>query len=312
MPTTGVVEEVVERLRAFASAFDLPWWPPLDLARLVEVTAEIERLAAGVRIQAAARVAESGVWRAKGDKTADAWMARVTHTSIGQASAELGTGVRLRTMSKTAEAVRAGRLTADQAKEITSATYHAPAAEDRLLDVAGRASLRDLRDAARAARQATEDDAARHARIRRNRYLRTTTDPEGAFCLSMRGPASDGALAPGRAAAVPRRPVRGQPCRLDARRLRGHVLRRPAAMAHAAHGHLPEEVQPTGARPSASPTPDQSTIGTAGPTSWRRRPPAAVRGWRGVLGRVERRAGLSAGDQPALVGPRRPGETPVR
>ena len=217
-----------------------------DLARLVEVTAEIERLAAGVRIQAAARVAESGVWRAKGDKTADAWMARVTHTSIGQAGAELGTGVRLRTMSKTAEAVRAGRLTADQAKEITSATYHAPAAEDRLLDVAGRASLRDLRDAARAARQATEDDAARHARIRRNRYLRTTTDPEGAFCLSMRGPASDGAwllaaLRPFHAGQFAANRAASTPVGFEATSYDALM-----AMAHAAHGHLPEHDPATG------------------------------------------------------------------
>ena len=247
MPATGVVEEVAERLRRFASGFDAAAVTASDLARLVEVTAEIERLAAGVRIQAAARVAESGVWRAKGDKTADAWMARITHTSIGQAGAELGTGVRLRTMSNTAEAVRAGRLTADQAKEITSATYHAPAAEDRLLDVAGRSSLRDLRDAARAARQATEDDAARHARIRRNRYLRTTTDPEGAFCLSMRGPASDGAwllaaLRPFHAGQFAANRAASTPVGFEATLLRrpaGHGPRRARSPARPGPAHRP-------------------------------------------------------------------------
>ena len=157
-------------------------------------------------------------------------------------------------MSKTAEAVRAGRLTADQAKEITSATYHAPAAEDRLLDVAGRASLRDLRDAARAARQATEDDAARHARIRRNRYLRTTTDPEGAFCLSMRGPASDGAwllaaLRPFHAGQFAANRAASTPVGFEATSYDALL-----AMAHAAHGHLPEG--------PSEPGPDRRPIAT--------------------------------------------------
>ena len=97
MPATAVVsstiEEVADRLRAFASSFDPRLEPAGDLARVVEVAAELERLAAGVRLQAAARVAESGVWRTAGDRSADEWMARLTHTTIGQARSELGTPV---------------------------------------------------------------------------------------------------------------------------------------------------------------------------------------------------------------------------
>ena len=162
-----------------------------------------------------------GVWRAKGDKTADALdgqdhphvhrsgQRRARHRcpaphhvehrrsgAGGKAHGRPGQGDHLRHLP------RAGRS-------------GPPARRGRSILAA------PPRDAALAVRQATEDHAARHARIRRNRYLRTTTDPEGAFCLSMRGPASDCVLAAGGAAAVSRRPVRGQLCRLDACRLRG-------------------------------------------------------------------------------------------
>src|SRR3546814_13167436 len=86
-----------------------------------------------------------------------------------------------------------GRLITDQADTIADAAAANPAAEGDLLDLAGRANLHELRDAAlRAKAAANPEDAERHRRQRKGLRLTRYTDTEGARPHNIRGQLDDG------------------------------------------------------------------------------------------------------------------------
>src|SRR5207237_3583671 len=132
-----------------------------------------ERLVVAAKTLLARRAAESGRWRAKGDRSPAHWLARTTGTSVGQARATLETAERLRELPATEEALRAGKLSATQASVITDAASADPGAEGPLLERVGRDSVGELRDACEAVKAAATDDAARHAQVHRARSLRS-------------------------------------------------------------------------------------------------------------------------------------------
>src|SRR3546814_20650558 len=85
-----------------------------------------------------------------------------------------------------------GRLSTEQADTIADAAAANPAAEGDLLDLAGRANLHELRDAALRAKAAADpDDAERHRRQRKERRLTLYTDAEGARHRPIRGTIAD-------------------------------------------------------------------------------------------------------------------------
>ena len=156
-------------------------------ARLVEDFAEIERLAAAGKALAARRMAASGVWRKDGDRSAAHWMARHTGTSVGHAVATIETAQRLAELPATENAVRKGKLSEVQVKEIASAAAADPGAEQKLLGVASRDGVATLREqCARVKAAANNDENARYDKIHRGRYLRHYSDAEGGFRLDAR------------------------------------------------------------------------------------------------------------------------------
>lgn len=145
---------------------------------------EAERIAAAGKALAAKRTAESGAWRASGERSAAHWMAATTGTSVGQAVNVIETASRLSDLPRTEKAMRAGRLSETQAKEIASAAAADPGSEKKLLEVASKESLVELKEAcARVRAAALPDESARYQRIHARRRLRTWTDAEGAFRL---------------------------------------------------------------------------------------------------------------------------------
>ena len=156
-------------------------------ARLVEDFAEIERLAAAGKALAARRMAASGVWRKDGDRSAAHWMARHTGTSVGHAVATIETAQRLAELPATENAVRKGKLSEVQVKEIASAAAADPGAEQKLLGIASSDGVATLREqCARVRAAASNDENARYDRIHRERYLRHWSDAEGGFRLDAR------------------------------------------------------------------------------------------------------------------------------
>jgi hypothetical protein len=142
----------------------------------------------------ARRVEDSGAWRRGGDRSCEEFLARTAGTTTGTAKATLTASKQLRDLPRTEDALRAGRLSAEQASAVADAAVVNPRAEERLLDKAQVAPLPQLRDEARKAKAAADPTPeATQARIHASRYLRRWTDAEGAYNLAVRTSAKPGA-----------------------------------------------------------------------------------------------------------------------
>ncbi|MGH9169182.1 MAG: HNH endonuclease, partial [Acidimicrobiia bacterium] len=97
------------------------------------------------------------------------------------------TAHRIAELPQAEDEFRSGGLTPAQAAEIASAGAVAPHKEGELLEVARTEGLAGLKKACRrVVAAAIPDEAERAERLHRSRYLRSWTDPEGAFRLDAR------------------------------------------------------------------------------------------------------------------------------
>ncbi len=179
----GTLKTVGDRLRGVLSDLDPDRLEGSDAADVLEAFAEIEKLAAGGKLLCARRVESSLVWQRSGHRSAAAHLAQVTGTPLGGAIDTLGTARRLGDLPATEEAVRAGKLSSVQVKEIAGAAARRPSAEGELVDQASTGSFADLRTRARSISATGADGEARYLAIRRRRSLRHWVDADGAFRL---------------------------------------------------------------------------------------------------------------------------------
>jgi hypothetical protein len=158
-----------------------------DAAALVEVFARIERLGGAGKALAAGRVAEAGLWRVAGERSAAHWLARRTGTTVTAAGAAIDTAHHLADLPAVDQAYRAGRLSAVQAQHIAATAAVSPAAQDQLLAAAARQGVKGLRDSCQAiTAAAVSDECARRQGIHRSRYVRDWVDADGAGRLDAR------------------------------------------------------------------------------------------------------------------------------
>jgi Domain of unknown function (DUF222) len=157
-----------------------------DALALLAVLSDGERVLAAGRTRLAKRVEDSNVWRGSGERSAAQFLAKETGTSVGRTQAMLETATQLRSLPATAEAFADGRLSEAQAEAVAGAAVRNPEAERRLLEHAGRDTLKGLRDECRRVKTAGRDQQAIYDAIHRARSLRTWTDAEGAFCGAFR------------------------------------------------------------------------------------------------------------------------------
>jgi hypothetical protein len=132
--------------------------------------AKTERLANVGKTLAAGRVAELGQYRAEGFDNAGRWLAARAKASAWEAGKTLDTARHVADpkLTLTRDAFVAGRLTATQANEIASAAAKAPDQQDRLLALARRETVTQLKNACRAirlARKRPEKPKEQHDRI---------------------------------------------------------------------------------------------------------------------------------------------------
>ncbi|MGH2786083.1 MAG: DUF222 domain-containing protein [Actinomycetota bacterium] len=187
------IESFVASLRDVVSELDEGSVSGPDAVRLVELFSEGERLCAAGRTLAAGRVQRSPEWSAAGYRTPAQWMAAHTKVTLNQAITSLETARRLEKLPQTREQFVAGKLSEIQASEIASAANLDPKAEDSLLEAAESETVAALRDRCREVRAAAFADEDACERIRRGRYLRHWTDPDGAVRLNGRFAPDDGA-----------------------------------------------------------------------------------------------------------------------
>ncbi|MGH9031380.1 MAG: DUF222 domain-containing protein [Acidimicrobiia bacterium] len=179
------LSELRSAMKRYATRFDPALVSPRDAERVVEDAAAIEKMAATVKSLAAARVAETELWKRSGERSAAHDLAHKTGTSVGQAKEALETGRRLQDLPATAEAARRGQLSPQQASAIADAAGADPDAEQALLDTARSGSLRDLRDQCARTKANACDSEARRRRIHEQRCLRTWNDADGAGHLHL-------------------------------------------------------------------------------------------------------------------------------
>jgi uncharacterized protein DUF222/HNH endonuclease len=146
----------------------------------------LENTCAAMRILLSGRVAETDLWRKRGERSAAHCVARTTGTTVGQAVGTLETARRLKRLPGTAETFREGRVSETQAKEIASAASVNPSSEDQLLDAARTGDVTGLREECRRVRSAATDEVERYESIHRSRYLRNWTEDDGGFRLDAR------------------------------------------------------------------------------------------------------------------------------
>jgi hypothetical protein len=160
----------------------------------VKLFAEVERLGTAGKTLAARRVERLGAWRAEGHRSAAHWVASATGVPVGQAVGTLQTARRLELLPATEEAYRSGELSEARVREVAVAAVANRKAEGELLEAARTETVTSLKERCRrATAEAAIDETGSYERIRRGRYLRHWTDPDGAFRLQGRLTADDGA-----------------------------------------------------------------------------------------------------------------------
>jgi hypothetical protein len=142
----------------------------------------------------ARRVAQTHRPDTAGAKTAAEHLARRAGTSTGVATDALDTSARLPRQPAVEQALRRGELSAAQAAVVSAAAAADPAAEARLVELASRASVPELREeCARVKAAADPDPEATNRRLHQRRRLRRWVDPEGFWTLHAKGTPQAGA-----------------------------------------------------------------------------------------------------------------------
>jgi hypothetical protein len=184
---TGVgLVEVVATLREMVSGLDAG---VLDGAAAVEVLGlfgEVERLgAAGVAL-AAGRVEATRAWQGSGNRSAAHFVADRCGSSVRSAVVALETARRLESLPATEEALRSGTLSMAKVNEIASVAGDRPEKESELVAAAKSETLPALQEKCRAMRAEGTAGIEGYQRVRKSRFLRHWTDPDGAFRLEAR------------------------------------------------------------------------------------------------------------------------------
>ena len=130
------LRRVADDLRVALADFEPERLTGPDAARMLDIFAEIEKLASGGKLLSARRVESSNVWRRRGHRSAAAHIAEATGTGLGPAINTLKAARRLDSLPATDDAMRHGRLSEAQVNEIAGAAILQPDAEKELVETA--------------------------------------------------------------------------------------------------------------------------------------------------------------------------------
>jgi hypothetical protein len=181
------LSDLRQGLSRYATGFDAPVLSGAQAEAAVEAATALERMAGVIRAKAAARAAQVRSWKAAGERSAASHLARQTATTLGQATDAIATARPLEALPTVDAATRSGVLSAAQSAAIPDAASADPSAETRLVALARKASLGELRaECARLKALACGDLEPRRWRIYERRSLREWTDAEGVWHQHLR------------------------------------------------------------------------------------------------------------------------------
>jgi hypothetical protein len=166
-------------VRKFAESFDPALVTARDAERIRNEAGLIKRVAAAIEAQAAARVAETSLWKKSGERSAAHELAAKTGTSVAQARDAIETGRRLQGLPATADALSRGEISMEQASLVASAAGADPESETRLLEATRNESIGELRETCARIKANSCDLEARRRRIHDQRGIRSWVDGSG-------------------------------------------------------------------------------------------------------------------------------------
>lgn len=161
-----------------AGEFDATALSGEDAVRSVDELGAIRRVIDGLFAKAAKRVADTRAHAKRGAGNAAGFVGSRSGGTASETRAAIETATKLEQLPATDAAVKAGKLSAREAKMIADAATLNPDAEHDLLVAAGK-GLVPLKDACIAARAKVEDPAARSARQHARRRLSMWIDDDG-------------------------------------------------------------------------------------------------------------------------------------
>ena len=186
--------EIRDRLAGLVDRLDPDAVSGSTAGELWAVLDRSERLCAAGKTLLARRLAQTHRPETAGAKTAIEDLARRSGTSTGAAKDALDTSARLLEQPGVAGALRRGEVSLAQAAVISAAVAANSAEEHRLVELARRVSVPELREeCARVRAGADPDPEATNRRLHRARRLRRYVDGEGFWNLHARGTPQAGA-----------------------------------------------------------------------------------------------------------------------
>jgi hypothetical protein len=224
-------------LRERGARLDPDTLSPADARAFALVLEEMKRAVEAIQTGVIGRVDRAGAWAGSTARSTEEWVATATGVSWGEAKGRVELAGALHQLPDTASALVEGRISGSQAGLVARAASVDPQAEYRMLDLADRSSVKELKDAAQrvvaaASGQTDEEQAAVH----RTRFLRTWTGTDGAFHLQGRMTKADGAKV--LAVLEPLMEIEFTNARRQGRRESPDAYRADALVALAARGSL--------------------------------------------------------------------------
>ena len=176
----ATLKRLADQLRTVLADLDPERLSGADASKLLQAFTDLEKLAIGGKLLTARRIESSNVWRTNGHRSAASHIAEASGTGIGPAINTLQTARQLGELPTAEEAVRKGRLSEVQAKEIAGAATLLPEAEGQLVESAVKEPLNVLKLRCRRAKATGKGQATTYRAIHRARYLRNWIDDDGA------------------------------------------------------------------------------------------------------------------------------------
>ena len=190
---SGGLAGIALSLREMVSGFEPRCLEAASAVAALDLFGEIERLAAAGKALAAGRVEETRAWQGSGVRSAAHFIAARSGSSVRSAVDALETVRRLEQLPATAEALRSGKLSAAQVREIVSTAGERPEIESALVAAATTDTLVALQQRCRTVRAEGSAALENYERVRTRRYLRHWSDEEGGLRLEARLCPDDGA-----------------------------------------------------------------------------------------------------------------------
>jgi len=150
--------------------------------KIVDLAYGLEKMFASIKVRAAGRVEETGLYKRQGYRTAGQWFAQKTGEPTGKSISDLETRKAAERHPAVENALRKGDLSIGRVKQVAGAADQCPDQAEKLIKDSSEQNHEEFTkncDEVRFSSRSEEDEVQRHEQMRRARQCRTWTDEEG-------------------------------------------------------------------------------------------------------------------------------------